>query len=184
MGNLVPNRKQATLKNLNVGDPVPGQPMPPEQAFVLELHNPLPQKSQFDLVFWLASLPKGTSLFLALERPAHAETPMPQDVDLHRLGVRVNDDVAEMFPEETEFGCGDVRRFERGRAYELSPTGDGTATIPGVLIPPGRPLTIAINLILPEGIGDAPVGFDLVQQSDRRVVGGSSYLFRPKTKRT
>jgi hypothetical protein len=64
--------------------------------------------------------------------------------------------------------------------YQLSPLEDSMTVIQGIHIPSNRPRALAINLILPKHMKEEPVQFTVIQQSGKRVVGGSTYLLRPR----
>lgn len=184
VGTLVTTRKQVTLKNLHVEDAVPGSPMQPEQVYILELHNPYEQTSTFDLVFHWGNLPKETRIFIAFEKlPDKKPAVIAKPEDLKRFGIEVVCPKEKLFPEKQEGRCGEIRYFDIERIYQLSPTKDGTTMIPSVRIPNDRPLIMAINLLVPKDMKEENVQFDIIQQSGKRIIGGSTYLLRQRKKK-
>jgi hypothetical protein len=177
---LVLNRKQAALKNLQVLDPVAGMPLQPEQAFILHLRAPYQYESLGDLVFQWGSLPEETLLLVTFETlPDNEPAVMAKPEDLKRHGVTPAHGKEEFFPEKQEGRCGEIRRFDLKRIYQLSPSKDRTITIPSVRIPFDRSLAIAINLVLPGDMKKEAVQFDVIQQVGQQPVGGCTYLLRP-----
>jgi len=180
---LVVNRKQAALKNLQVEDAVMGMPLQPDQAFILYLRAPYQHESYGDLVFHWGSLPKETLLFLTFETlPDNKTVVLASLEDLKQQGVTLTREKEKFFPEKQEGRCGEIRRFDLKRIYQLSPTKDRITTISSVRIPYDRSVAIAINLVLPKNMKEEAVQFDILQQLEKRIVGGCTYLLRPKEK--
>jgi photosystem II stability/assembly factor-like uncharacterized protein len=178
---LVINRKQAALKNLHVDDAVMGMPLPPEGAYILHLRAPDQRETISDIVFHWGSLPKGTKIYIAVEIPPTkipAILAKPDELKLGGVSVRANG--KKLFVETREGPCGELRRFDLKRIFELSQTKDRTSTIPGVRIPYDRSLAIAMNVELPDDVKEKSVQFDVMQRSGKWLVGGSTYLLRPR----
>ncbi|HEY7123766.1 MAG TPA: hypothetical protein VH540_07410 [Ktedonobacterales bacterium] len=178
---LVPNRKQVTLKNLHVDDPTPGMPMPAERAYILELHNPYPREFSSELVIDWGSLPRETQLFVALEHLGEEKSAViPSLEELRPLGIEMASGGEKLFQQEWEDGCGEIRRLDIAHVYRLSPQQGRATTIPGVRLPYNRPRAIALNLILPGNINEGSVRFTVIQQAEKRVIGGSTYVLTPR----
>ncbi len=177
----VPWSKYVALKSIFIGDPVFGSSLHlrAEEAFILELHNPYHDIEAFDLAFHWGSLPEETRIFVAFEHhPDNKPSVTGKLQELKRLGIQVARGKTKLFLEEQEDRCGEIRQFDLQRVYQLSPSKDRTTTIPSVRVPHGRPLTLAINLVLPTNGGQETAQFDVIQQSGKQVVGGATYLLR------
>jgi photosystem II stability/assembly factor-like uncharacterized protein len=182
---LVLNRKQAALKNLEVADPVMGMPLQPEQAFILHLRAPYEREAAGDLLFHWGSLPRETLVFVAFEvLPGNKPAVLAKPEDLKHYGIALVHRKEKLFPQKQEGRCGEIRRFDLKRIYQLSPSKDRTTTIPSVRIPYDRSLAMAINLVLPKNMKEETVQFDIIQQLGKRPVGGCTYLLRPRKKET
>jgi hypothetical protein len=178
---LVTSRKQVTLKNLHVDDPVAGMPLPAQDAYILELHNIYQEEVSFDIVFHWGNLPRETHIFIAFEALPEKKSEVPGDpAALEHAGIKAVHPKEELFPEKREGRCGEIRHLDIHHIYQLSPTEDRMTIIPGIQVPYGRSRTLAINLVLPEHIQKKAVQFNVIQQSGRRVVGGSTYLLHPR----
>jgi photosystem II stability/assembly factor-like uncharacterized protein len=178
--------KHVTLKNLHVDYPVPGVSSP-DNAYILELHDPENHEVLIDLIFNWGSLPKETKMFVVFESLEDNEPTINVKLaDLENLGITIiNGKEKNLFHEELEYKCGQIKHFNPESVYELSPIQSNTTTsiIPSVRIPEGRPLIMAINLVLPNHIEQESVQFDVIQRVGQRIIGGSTYILHPQ-KRT
>jgi photosystem II stability/assembly factor-like uncharacterized protein len=168
-GQLITQRKQVTLKNLQVLDPVPGGEQPPMGS---QLHNPIDELMWFDLLVHPGSLPPGTKIWVVFDRGkvgGEIEPARGSDAE----------EAAKAFPPSVEVGCGERVRLDRKRIYglevdkepRLRPIADG------IVIEP-ESLRNAMTLIrLPRRASAEGLQFDLVQQVGERIVGGNTYRF-------
>lgn len=145
---------------------------PPRPLFV-ELRNAEHSSVSFDLLFRWGALPAETRVHVAFEKlsgatPAVAARPEA----LKRYGIVVLRPRQTSFPAERRGSDGKMRRFDRDRIYVLSAARE--TSIPGIRIPPGRSLVVAVQVLLPADVTDGPLRFDIVQQIGKRVVGGSA----------
>ncbi|MBI4611853.1 MAG: hypothetical protein HY726_22920 [Candidatus Rokubacteria bacterium] len=83
-----------------------------------------------------------------------------------------------MFPRERRGPGGDVRRFDLSRIYVLSAARE--TLIPGIRIPFGRSLAVAIQVLLPPDVTEGVLTFDVVQRLGKRIVGESACIVQPR----
>jgi photosystem II stability/assembly factor-like uncharacterized protein len=175
---LVLNRKQVTLKNLNVEDAVSGTAMPPEQAYLFEMRAPSPEQLLGNLRFRWGSLPRETKVFVAFSLDVDGEPAVQaKPAELRRLGISVGRDIGKLFPDTVEDMHGRVLRVDRRRVYQLKQDQGGVTLIPQIRMPLKAPLKAALNFILPAR-NEGAYQFDMVQLSGERVVGGVTYRVR------
>lgn len=176
---VVTGRKHVTLKNLHVVDPPAGQPMQPEGAIIVQLHNPLREPQRFDVVFHWQSLPRDTRVFVAFERPADGKPAIPlSPSELKKIGIEVARGRGKLFPPRIPSRCGPDRRLDLTRVYQLSPSRAKSTVLPSVRTPAGASLALVMNMIVPKGVKRDSVQFSVAQHAGQRVVGGSTYLLR------
>jgi photosystem II stability/assembly factor-like uncharacterized protein len=180
---LVLNRKHVALKNLHVEDAVMGMPLPPEEAYIIYFRAPYQRELVGDVVFHWGSLPKETVIFVAFEIPLDKKpVVMAKAGDLKRNGITLARQKRRLFQDKVEGRCGDIKRFDMRRIYQLSQTKERSTTIPLVRIPYERSLAMAINIVLPKNMKEQVVQFDVMLNSGSRTIGGSTYILRPGKK--
>lgn len=81
-------------------------------------------------------------------------------------------------PAERRDHDGEIRCFDLDRIYALSATRD--TLIPGIRIPSGRPVAVAIQVLLPPDVTEGTLRFEVIQQAGKLVVGGSTCVVRPQ----
>jgi photosystem II stability/assembly factor-like uncharacterized protein len=178
---LVTSRKQVTLKNLHVDDPVPGMPLPAQDAYLLELHNINHEDTSFDIVFHWENLPDETSIYVVFEILPDTKPGIPgEPAVLEQAGIKAVHPKEKLFQEKIEDRCGEISHLDIQHIYRLSPKEDRMTVIPGIHIPYNRSRILAINLILPKHRKYKTVQFSVIQQSGKRVTGGSTYLLHPQ----
>lgn len=145
---------------------------PPRPLFV-ELRNPEQRPALFDLLFQWGSLPPETRVHVAFEKlsgAGPAVTARPEVLKRH--GIVLLRPRQTPFPAERRGGDGKIRRFDLDRIYALSAVRE--TLIPGIRIPGGRALAVAIHVLLPPDGPDGTLRFDVAQLAGKRVVGGSA----------
>jgi hypothetical protein len=174
------NRKQITLKNLHVDDPVPGMPMPAQDAYLLELHNTYQKDAFFDVVIHWENLPRETIIYVVFEVLPGEKPGIPgEPAVLERAGIKEIHSKIDLFQEKLEDRCGEFRHLDIHHIYQLYPRNDRMTIIPGVCVPYNGRRALAINLILPKHIKGESLQFSVSQQSGKRVTGGSTYILHP-----
>jgi len=177
---LVRNRKQVTLKNLHVDNPVLGG-LQPEQVYILEMNNPERGQSLRELVIDWGNLPNDTIILLAFEKLQRKKLAvLAKPEDLKRSGIAVIRGKKKYFREKMEYGCGEIIQFDLEHIYQMSRPKDRSTIVPSIRIPEDRPLLVAINVILSGQTKDDPLEFDVFQQSGKWIIGGSTYLLHPR----
>ena len=145
---------------------------PPRPLFV-ELRNAERSTVLFDLLFRWGALPAATRVHVAFEKLSGATpavTARPEA--LWRYGIVVLRPRETPFPAERRGSDGRMRQFDLNRIYALS--ADRETLIPGIRVPPGRSLVVAVQVSLPADVTDGLLRFDVVQKTGKRVVGGSA----------
>ena len=139
----------------------------------VELRNAERRAVLFDLLFRWGALPAVARVHVAFEKLSGATpavTARPEA--LRRYGIVVLRPRATPFPAERRGSDGRMRRFDLDRIYVLSAARE--TLIPGIRIPAGRSLAVAVQVSLPADATDGPLRFDVIQQTGKRVVGGSA----------
>lgn len=150
----------------------------PPPLFV-KLHNPEGRATLFDLLFHWGSLPGETRVHVAFEKLSGARravTAAPEA--LKRYGIVVLRSRQTPLPAERRDHDGAIRRFDLDRIYALSATRD--TLIPGIRIPSGRSVAVAIQVLLPPDVTEDTLRFDVVQQAGKQAVGESTCVVRPQ----
>lgn len=143
---------------------------PPRPLFV-ELRNPAEGPALFDLLFQWGALPPETRIHVAFEKLSGAGVTARPEV-LKRHGVVLLRPKQTPFPAERRSRDGRLRRFDLDRVYALAAVRE--TVIPGIRIPGGRSLAVAIHVLLPPDGPDGTLRFDVTQLAGKRVVGGSA----------
>lgn len=142
----------------------------PRPLFI-QLSNAESRPIVCDLVFKWGSLPSATRVHVAFETlGSPAVTARPGMLKRH--GIVVLRPRQTALPAERRSVDGKTTRFDLERIYVLSAA--RATLIPGIRIPAGRALTVAIQILPPPEMTDEPLRFDVVQQVGTRVVGGSA----------
>jgi len=167
-GQLITQRKQVTLKNLQVLDPVPGGEQEPMSS---QMHNPGKELMWSDLWVHTGSLPPGTLIWIVFDRGKIVGEIGPAE------GKRA-EKAAERFPASIEVGCGERVRLDRKRVYGLKVDEPGMSVLADGVLIEGEDLRTAVTLVdLPSRADAEGVQFDLVQMANGRIVGGNTYRF-------
>lgn len=174
---LVANSKLVTCMNLNVVDAVPGAPMP--AALIIDMHA-ASKAPLVDVRFQWGTLPRGARIVVAFgldpnQRPAVQAKPE----ELKRHGVSLSLKDAALLPARTPPRRGQTVSIDRQHVYSLERGRNGMTTIPSVRVPLKRPLTLALNVVLPAS-AKAIAQFDVVQLTGKQMIGGVTYRLRPK----
>jgi hypothetical protein len=135
IGTLVTSKKQVTLKNLQVLDPVPGGIQ--DGTMIMELHNPAAEANAFDVVIHWGNLPPRTRIHVAWERlaPGRARrtAPKPAREDGVRI-LRSSRSSRVKFPARFIDASGNARHVDSAQVHELRAI-DHRSTLRGVVIP-------------------------------------------------
>ncbi|MFF0753037.1 glycosyl hydrolase [Streptomyces sp. NPDC004267] len=173
VGTLVTTRKHATLKNLQVEDAVPGG-VTPSKAFVVMLNNPRSTPQPYTVRFDWANLPEGTRLYIAFEKLGNAQGPQPGH------GVDPLQNPEQILPADFTDRNGQIRKFDFARSYVMKPDEHRKNELKGVHIDPDRGSRgLAVNVRLPESVAERPVQFNVLQEFQGDLQGGSTYVVRP-----
>lgn len=178
-GTLVTTRKQVALKNLHVENPVPGG-VQEQEPYTIDLNNPRQDEAGFDVVFDWGSLPVEARIFLAVERLSWDERDPLESLETGDGVEWADEPPREVFREAVEDECGNERRFDMDRLLEVRWPERGRARLRGLSIPPGARRGLAFVVELPEGAEREESRFDVLQVGGKRIVGGSTYVFRPR----
>ncbi len=139
----------------------------------IELQNTEGRLAFFDLIFRSGTLPEETRIQVAFETLSGASPAVTARPEvLKRHGIVVLRPRQTAFPAERRGLDGKRTRFDLDRIYALSAARD--TLIPGIRIPPGRALAVAIRILFPADVTERPFRFDVVQQAGKRVVGSSA----------
>lgn len=178
-GTLITTRKQVALKNLHVEDPVPGGTQE-QEPFIIDLNNPGVDETEFAVLVDPGSLPESSKILVVFERVLF-EGDAGGRLEPGAGAEWAGKESRGAFRDVVEDVCGKERHFDLDRILEMRPERDG-ARLSGIVIPPGGRRGMAFRVELPEGTEREGASFDIVQLSGKRVVGGSTYVFRPAKK--
>ena len=183
-GLLVSTSKHVALKNLHVDNPMLGVTSP-DFGHIIELHDLEKREAIVDLVFNWGTVPQNSSVFVVFELLQNNEPAVKVEIDsLKKYGISVLHNAKEknLFYNRLEYGCGEIKYFNLKCIYQLRIMENGKipTIIPSVRIPEGRPLLTAINIVLPKDMEQEEVQFDVIQRSGQRIIGGSTYVLRPR----
>lgn len=163
-GELIVNRKQVALKNLQVLDPVPGGSQPgPGQALITQLHNSGRESMVADVLIHWGTLPQRARVLAVLNRGKVLSAPPKKKAP------------PRQFPTEIPDGCDSPLTLDRTHLYELSGKSGAHVLVPSVVIAPGERRVVALRLELPQRLPAEGIQFDVLQRVAGRIVGGNTY---------
>jgi len=175
---LVVNSKHVALLNLGVLNPgeMSSSPM------MLEFWDPTREGGRSDLVFAWGTLPTGTKVAVAFETlPDLDGATNASRSELTRHGVEVGRRNGEPFPETYEVDCRERVKLDSRLVYRLTRDKIPETTIPGIFVPGGRPLTLALHVTMPAHHNEE-ARFDVIQWRGNKAVGGYTYVVRGRGK--
>jgi photosystem II stability/assembly factor-like uncharacterized protein len=176
---LVRAKKQVALKNLHVFVPIQ-----------LELYHPMIMDLQIknhmasisDLGINWGGLPSDAVILIAFEKLFDDRTlVLAKPDELKKLGITIVKDQGKYFKEKIDYKCGETKYLDLTHIYQIIQPKDKFSKIPSICIPKEKPIIMAINVILAKDL-IVEAQFDVFQMVDRRIIGGNTYLFRPKRK--
>jgi hypothetical protein len=171
-GVVVPGDKHVTLRNLHVitapAPPAGGAPMMER----IEMHSPFGHEEFFDLEIDRTRLQEKARLSVILPRRITLRTPVEQLPQVRALTGR-------------EWFAKNVKLARREWAYHVGVSPEAAdakrpvTRVPGILVTPDRPVTIAMVLALPRGAKPGERSrLSVIQRRGDDIVGGSTYDIR------
>jgi hypothetical protein len=177
---LVREKKHVTLKNLF---PVKLRPdgLAPEEAMVIDLNNKIGISSTYDLGIEWGSLPSDAMLLITFENLFNDKTvTLATPEDLKRIGINLGEDKEKYFKEKIDYKCGEIKYLDLTRIHQITRNNDNFSTFPSIYIPKEKKsIIMAINVVLSKPI-DNEIQFKVLQMINKKILGGITYLFRPK----
>jgi hypothetical protein len=178
VGQAVTTRKQITLKNLHVLDPVPGGEQ--SHPITVRLNNPSSEAMVADLLVHFGNFPGGTRLWAAIDRGERRGTRDPGETERARRLFR---ETKLRLPKEADDDCGARREIDVDDIYMAQAGKKGEQVLlPEVIIPAGSWRTVVMYLEQPSRIPANGLQFDVLQRVGDRIVGGSTYRIEPRAK--